>query len=518
MKKPYLLTIVLACSISVSAQVNQLLLQQALDKQGVRTAIPLRYPALVREFYQAYQYKAAWLGDESTLRQLLENLDDAPDLGLRKEEYQPDLIKLMYNKQIVWPTTTDSLLADIRMTDIAIHFFQDVAFGNSVPEMGYNGLNYFPDCLDIPSMLAAALSSGKFSSFIEEIESKSPEYLSIKKKIIEYNKAVNDTAYRDDLVVTSLKVNSTNKPLLQKLYELQLIESPQANLTDKELAGKVKAAQHLFDLLDDGILRSTILQEMNVPLTYRVEELCRALNTMRWLRCIKEKNEYSVVINIPSANLLVFGKDSIAMRSKIIVGKRLTPTPTLCSGITEVIIYPYWMVPKKIATRELLPLIKLNPKFLDMYNFQVINQQGKVVDPGKIDWHKLHTGYFPYTLRQSTGCDNSLGIIKLNFYNPYTVYLHDTPGKILFSLSRRYFSHGCMRVEKAVELARLVLREKAPVMDTLMAKGWRPNQEPVTLTTKKAPVFVLYNTAWIDRLGDVRFFEDVYRKMSHRKR
>lgn len=138
-----------------------------------------------------------------------------------------------------------------------------------------------------------------------------------------------------------------------------------------------------------------------------------------------------------------------------------------------------------------------------------------IVDPGAIDWHSLSPSDFPYILRQSTGCDNSLGIVKLNFYSPYDVYLHDTPWKILFSFNRRYFSHGCMRVEKAIELAHFLLKENTIAIDTLEEKGCVRNQAPLPIPiTKPIPVFVLYNTAWIDSAGVVQFNEDVYRKIN----
>jgi murein L,D-transpeptidase YcbB/YkuD len=116
-------------------------------------------------------------------------------------------------------------------------------------------------------------------------------------------------------------------------------------------------------------------------------------------------------------------------------------------------------------------------------------------------------------IRQSTGCDNALGLVKLNFYNPYSVYLHDTPNKSLFNFNKRYFSHGCMRVEKAMELAHLVLKNNSIAIDTLEAKGCLYNQSPIIVPADEIiPVFVLYNTAWVDSTGGVSFSEDIYRK------
>ncbi|HYM94200.1 MAG TPA: L,D-transpeptidase family protein [Chitinophagaceae bacterium] len=109
--------------------------------------------------------------------------------------------------------------------------------------------------------------------------------------------------------------------------------------------------------------------------------------------------------------------------------------------------------------------------------------------------------------------DNAFGLIKLNFYNPYSVYLHDTPGKSLFNFNKRYFSHGCMRVQKAMELGHLVLKDNHIAIDTLEQKGCLRNQSPIiVLADETIPVFVLYNTAWINAAGKVSFSENIYRR------
>jgi murein L,D-transpeptidase YcbB/YkuD len=248
-----------------------------------------------------------------------------------------------------------------------------------------------------------------------------------------------------------------------------------------------------------------------------LKELNNAINTVRWLNCIKQSQRI-IVVNIPSATLLVYEKDSVILESRVIVGKRSTPTPTLCSKITEVDLYPYWMAPYSIATKEILPAIKRDIGYLDANGYQVINKNGRVVNPYKVNWQELNALNFPYIIRQSTGCDNSLGLVKLNFYNPYSVYLHDTPNKSLFSFNKRYFSHGCMRVEKAMQLAHLVLKNHSMAIDTLEAKGCLYNQSPIVVQADEiVPVFVVYNTAWFDSTGRVSFSEDIYKKNKFEK-
>lgn len=232
---------------------------------------------------------------------------------------------------------------------------------------------------------------------------------------------------------------------------------------------------------------------------------------MRYLVGIREHGNL-VLLNIPSANIYIYISDTIALYSKVIVGKPATPTPTLSSRITEVIVYPYWHVPFKIATKEILPLIKRNIGYLADNDMQVLDKNGKVLNPAKINWQSLSTSYFPYVLRQSTGCDNALGVLKFNFYSPYSVYLHDTPDKGLFYLNKRYFSHGCMRVEKPVEFSQILLKEKASDIDTLIRQCLKEQKPKTIRLTESLPLVVLYSTAWYTAQGEIRFYDDIYRK------
>jgi murein L,D-transpeptidase YcbB/YkuD len=270
--------------------------------------------------------------------------------------------------------------------------------------------------------------------------------------------------------------------------------------------------------LADGVLRTTSLRELNIPLSVRMKQLSLSVNYYRWLYCLVQ-NQSVIVVNIPAAYLKVYRDKSAFLEMRIIVGKPSTPTPTLASSVREVILYPYWHVPFSIKTKELLPAIQRNPGYIHAGNYQVLNSSGKILDPYSINWHALSANYFPYIIRQSTGCDNSLGLLKLNFYSPFGVYLHDTPKKNLFGLNKRYFSHGCMRMEKPMDLGHLVLKNNSIAIDTLEEKGCLRNQSPVTVKAdENIPVLVWYNPAGIDSTGRVLFFEDVYKKFDWMKR
>lgn len=507
-KKLYGVCIYLLVIVHCSAQITSVKLKEFISSP-LFSSSGLQYPKLVKEFYIENNYRLCWIGQETNIKILQNFLEQSSQLALRQEDYNPAMLKNYAAGDKETGNKTDTPSTELKFTDAAIHFLHDVLMGNKQEAISYNGLNYTPSCFEIPALLNNYLEKGRLSFLLKDTELKDAEYLAIKNKIIHFSQTVSAPGFKDVKLLSS-KTGSNTGPLIIRLYQLGIIASDTVSFSEAEIKLKIKQGQKMFSLFSDGTLRSTTLEAFNVPLAQRLQQLQSLLNSIRWLNCIKQSN-HIIVVNIPSATLLLYEHGKIVLESRLIVGKKSTPTPTLNSTITEVILYPYWNVPFKITTRELLPIIKLNPGYLDANNYQVLNMQGKVVSPSAIKWHSLSTVNFPYVIRQSTGCDNALGLIKLNFYNPFTVYLHDTPGKSLFNMNKRYFSHGCMRLQKAMEVAHYILRGNSIAIDSLTQKGCLKNQAPITVSaTEPIPVFVLYHTAWIDAASKISFHEDVY--------
>lgn len=508
--------LIFATSSWTFAQISPEQIGQILRNDAAIKKLSLQYPAEVKEAYSTFQYQTIWFGHSSRIRELLQLFQQSANLGLNKNDYQNSAVQTIEKNPDGW-NNTDSVSMELRLTDAAIHFVKDISDGNAPLQLGYNGLNYHPGCNNIAGLLASAIQYNRLLTLPALAEQKTPEYISIKKLIIWFNKVMADSSFKE-VIIKSTKASVNNKELLIKLYQLGLLDSATQKLQEKELKAKIKSAQELFNLPADSVLRSTLVFALNMSLRYRLEELKLAINSIRSLYCIKQSSTV-IIVNIPSATVLVYDHGKNILESRIIVGKRSTPTSTLCSKVTDVVLYPYWMVPYSIATKELLPAIKRNIGYLDAGNYQVINKAGKVMNPYSIDWQSLSRSYFPYIIRQSTGCDNSLGLVKLNFYNPFGGYLHDTPAKKLFAYNKRYFSHGCMRVQKAMELAHIVLRNNSIALDTLEDKGCLRNKAPIVVPAdQQLPVFVIYSTAWIDANGRISFNEDIYRKLSALKR
>lgn len=493
--------------LCISVLLPSISVGQDITAEMIRNNSKGGFSEAVQEFYSSRYGRSAW-NDALVRGELSQLVEQAVEYGLKKGDY----VLPVYEGN----SANDSARQDIRFTETAIHLISDLHGGNRYPDFEYRGLDYQTDNKEIPRLLSAFLDQKNLSGLAARVQPSFPEYRNALGLLRYLNGISAKQGFHEPKIISSKAVIS-NKALVKRLIQLGFIDIPEENTNDSILRSAVIAAQRKFDLLADGKIRSTLIAALNIPIKERIAELTMLLNTIRWSVDLREKG-ISVFLNIPSGTLMVFENNETILSSKVITGKKTTPSPTLTSVIDKVILYPYWVVPYNIATKEILPRIKRDISYLDRYQYQVIDSRGRQKDPAKIPWQSLSGSYFPYTLRQATGCDNSLGLEKFDFQNPFSVYLHDTPAKELFEMNRRFFSHGCMRVEKPVELARLLLDNNRQAIDTLTEKGCLFNQKPISVPAeKKASLAVLYSTAWFDEKGEIFFHEDVYGKRERTK-
>lgn len=236
-----------------------------------------------------------------------------------------------------------------------------------------------------------------------------------------------------------------------------------------------------------------------------------SINLERWRTENANISVRYIFVNIPSYMLDVVENDSTVLSSKVIVGTPETETPILSSVVECISIYPYWHVPRKISIEEYLPAIKRDSTFVSRNNFDILDRKGNILNPDSIEWSKFHENYFPVVLRQREGPENSLGVIKFVFDNPYAVFLHDTNAKRLFKSKTRAFSHGCIRMEKAVDLAHLLVTGVVGQESKYINKFLKEKQQHWVDLKYPIPIHVRYLTC---EFKDNTFFRygDVYGK------
>ena len=232
-----------------------------------------------------------------------------------------------------------------------------------------------------------------------------------------------------------------------------------------------------------------------------------SLNQWKWVHHFNLPS--FILINLASSNLYYFEKGQLVLKMKTVVGKPKTPSPMFAAWCEKLILYPYWYVPSSIFYNEFLEKIQKNVSWIDQNNMQVVDGNGKVIDHHKLNWYSYTYGNFPYILRQSTGCDNSLGVLKFDIVTPFGVYLHDTNNKTAFLSGHRYYSHGCIRLEEPIALAQKVLPSG---IDTTFLQSCFKEQKPVDkLLNQPIAVFSMYMPFFPASRTKLSFYKDVYK-------
>jgi L,D-transpeptidase YcbB len=265
----------------------------------------------------------------------------------------------------------------------------------------------------------------------------------------------------------------------------------------------------LFDTLGATdralLLRGTTID--SIPVHQKVQSIEINMERWRW-ESNKLRNRF-IFINIPSFMAQVFDRDSVILESRVIIGTRDHPTPQLSSTIQCLITYPYWHVPRKIAVDELLPMVQKDPDYVARNNFDVLDRRGRILDPDTVDWKAFNRNNFPFSLRQREGVDNSLGILKFVFDNPYAVYLHDTNARRLFQNKMRAFSHGCIRMEKSVEFAHYLVTGNVHERSAMLEKFLKQKQRQNVDLSYPIDIHVRYITAEV-RGEEIHLHHDLY--------
>lgn len=279
---------------------------------------------------------------------------------------------------------------------------------------------------------------------------------------------------------------------------------------DHALQQAVLRFQRRHGLKPDAIIGPATLSWLNRPPLERAKLL--ATNFVKQAQYMTDVGKRYLLINIPAYEMVLVDDDKVALRSRVIVGKPYRQTPIIKGEISNLVLNPSWRVPRRLLKYDLLPKVRQDGSYLSRQNFEVFDYTGEQVIKTDAEWRDMAKGQFPYRLVQKPGVDNTLGRYKFFFPNQYSVYLHDTTDKQLFTRSDRALSSGCIRVEKVEQLANwmasYLVRDKQTWVDMQIERSktqWFAFDD-------KLPVHLVYWTSWIDGQNVAQFRDDIYNR------
>jgi L,D-transpeptidase YcbB len=503
-------------------------LQYAQDNNGkINDSIKLYLPGILNAFYQKNDYHNIWSKKEQWLPiadSMYNFVRDAKYYGLYPSDYHyRELSGIMGKLREDSLSMRDAIAwtkAELLLSDAFMKTAHDLKQGRLVPDSNsITKRKSYIDSFFVPKLEDLAKGTS-LTGLFDSMQPKDVKYLALRETLKDFVDNMDTNHYQFVIYPTmdSLKmIENLQKRLAESGDNLDtgnitdLSTLPDSLVLRKELI-KYQSAHKLHK---DGKLTQKLVDQLNNTDNYKFKRIAITLDRYKLLP--DSMPPTYVWVNIPGFYLELMDHDSILIWSRVVVGKPTTPTPTLTSSISNMVTYPQWTIPTSIIRKEILPALKKDPGYLAKKGYNLVDSKGDVVDPYSVDWQKYKRG-IPWKIMQGSGDDNALGILKFNFNNPYSVYLHDTNQRYLFANSDRALSHGCVRVQRWEDLAFYIAKndtlnfgnDHKPAYNEDSIKVWLAAKDRKTIFIKnRLPLFIEYFTC-INRDGKLVVFDDLY--------
>jgi murein L,D-transpeptidase YcbB/YkuD len=471
----------------------------------------------LKTFYQRRSFAESWFSHD-TLRaeatDLVRALRRASLEGLNPSDYDLDDITHSIRTVIESgkPDPRARAVTDVLLTNAFLHYASDLYSGRINPNALSDEWSIRPGKRDVALLLQHALDSTGIQVTLDQLTPQNKKYEDLKKALARFRSL---PAAPEPPKITRVRRlakgdSSAHVVALRKRISFWSPEVLSENeVFDDTLEQAVKRFQRDNGIEPDGVTGPETIAALNLTHEQRIQSIVVNLERCRWLA--RDVEQRSIVVNIPDFELAVKENGISTERMRVVVGKPDHRTPVLNNAMTYLVLGPCWYVPETIAAKEIAPMMAKDPDYLKKERIRAFQNAGEKVsevDSGSVDVADVESG--KVRLRMEPGRRNSLGTVKFMFPNQNSVYLHDTPAKRLFSKTMRQFSHGCVRVERPVELAAYLLGKDTLWVKEAIHKALRKREEHVVRLPEPVPVHLQYFTVWVNDEGSVQFRKDIY--------
>ena len=404
--------------------------------------------------------------------------------------------------------------------------------------------------VNLSKLLVTAIETDQVQGTLEGLLPKYPMYAMLRISLKEYREIAAKGGWQPVAYGDKFKKGARGQRVLALSKRLKVTgeldsSTPGREVFDDSLDQAVRKYQQRNGLYVDGVVGKSTIEALNVPVEERISQI--ELTMERWRLLPQYLGNRYILVNIANYHLYGVENNNDTINMRIVVGKPQWNTPMFSEEMTHLIINPYWNIPPSIFKDDIAPKIMEDSEYLSKQNMyavgleapeKIVVEEAEVVEvvenveatevtdgdntgekelsEVEIQNKKAQEEYIAkvlsgkYRLRQNPGPGNALGRIKFLFPNKHSVYLHDTPNRGFFKKAQRNFSHGCIRVEKPLELAEFVLSSNPSwTQDTIQSSINRMKTKTVHLD-EAITVYILYFTTWVDNEGYVNFHKDIY--------
>ncbi|MDB5251103.1 MAG: L,D-transpeptidase family protein [Flaviaesturariibacter sp.] len=493
------------------AEVIESSLEEAEDNGGRVGGIDLHEFEKVKGLYEDQSYAPLWTNNGAWLPagdSLYAFVRHAAEYGLYPQDYHADRIDTLHWKTVRDTSRTNRLDAslwaesELLLTSALIKVVNDLKVGRLVADSILHrdtslSKMFYRKALDSFRVMSTA-------SFAATLEPRHKGYQDLKAALQSFLPGADLTR--------RTHINTKDTLHYAAQVSRRLVEDSIAVADPRDsvlLAAGIRSWQKAHGMKVDGRMSAALFARMNRTAADTFLQVALTLDRYKSLPTMPATY---VWVNIPSYRLDVVDADTVVLTSRVVVGKPETRTPVLTSVISDMITYPLWHIPNSIIVKDILPALKKDPGYLARKGFSLVDDKHNEIDPYTVDWSKYNKG-IPYTVVQGSGDANALGVIKFNFPNNYSVYLHDTNQREFFSRAKRALSHGCVRVASWEDLSTYLLSRdstaaNAVPLDSMQTWLLRKEKHVIPLHNR-VPLYIRYFSAE-GKDGELALHEDIY--------
>lgn len=462
-------------------------------------------------FYQANDYKGIWTGalgrDTARRKALFKAIAEADVHGLPSARYDAAGLKAKL-KAAKNPRARG--LVEVEMSRTFLALAQNMQTGALVPRKIDSGIVRAVPYRERVSYLVNFAKSNP-NSFFRALPPKTSEYTRLMKEKIRFEKIVGRGGFGQQVPGKSLKPGQSGNAVVilrNRLAAMGYLRNSASPAFDGALQTAVQQFQLDHGLNADGVAGQGTLNEINKSAADRLKSIIVAMERERWVNQPRGKRHVLVNITDYSARIVDNGKTTFQTRSVVGANSGDRRTPEFSDVMEFMVINPTWNVPRSIATKEYLPMMKRNPNAAG--HLRLYDSRGRQVSRANINFGAYNARNFPYAIKQPPSRRNALGLVKFMFPNKYNIYLHDTPAKNLFSRETRAYSHGCIRLNDPFDFAYALLAKQERDPKGFFQAKLKTGRETTVQLKQEVPVHIIYRTAFTEAKGRVKFRRDVY--------
>lgn len=458
----------------------------------------------IRKFYEERAYAPLWFtadGPTDAARRVIRELADAGSWGLRSEDFAlsallaPDSLR-----------DGDQLAAaEFELSTLILKYARYAGGGRiSDPERQLSDyIDRRADLVNPAEVLQSVAGSAAPEEVLRSFHPKHEQFHKLRALYLKLRGPGDAAKYKIDSRGPMLVPGDTG-PEIEALRNRLGVPAAQgkADVYDAPLVAAVKAFQRANRLSADGYVGPRTRAAFQKGPGDKIKQILASMEQWRWMP--RDLGERHALVNIPAYKIdFVEGGKSV-MSERVIVGRPSTPTPVFSKPMSSIVLKPSWILPDSIKREKLLRGRSLEGQGL------VVKKGQRIVKSWKVDWSKANLSH--YAIYQPSGDGNALGNVKFLFPNKFSVYLHDTPNKSLFTSAERTFSHGCVRLRDPLKVAQFIFDwDRGPGMVDVKRLVTRsgPDNNEIALQ-KPLPVHMGYFTVWVGTDGEAQYLDDPY--------